>query len=193
MQSNRVLFTIGHSTQELAQLIGTLRWHGITTLVDVRSYPGSRRHPQFNLGSLEHTIPDAGIRYVHIPDLGGRRHTHAADPALNAAWTNTSFRSYADWTLTDVFTRGLETLFEEADRTRRLAFMCSEATPWRCHRSIISTILTAHGHQVHHIMGRTLHKHRLGEWGPAPYLDGDRVIFPKDAMAPLPDSLPQLV
>jgi len=121
-------------------------------LVDVRSFPGSRRYPQFNRTALAESLAQAGIDYKHEPRLGGRRTPRAE--SHNTAWKNSSFRAYADHMETDEFRRGVEDLLELA-RVSRVAVMCAEALWWRCHRSLISDYLKAAGHTVVHIMSET--------------------------------------
>lgn len=171
------LWTVGHSTRTLPELLALLHENGIELLADVRSMPGSNRLPHFNKENLAEFLPDAGVAYAHLPALGGRRRGSVTGDT--AGWKNKSFRSYADYTFTDEFRAGLDALLLAA-RDRRTAFMCSEAVPWRCHRSIISTILTARGHVVHHIMAPgKVEDDRLGAWGATPcFGPGGRVVWP---------------
>ena len=123
--------------------------HGIQVLVDVRSFPGSRRYPQFNRSKLSESLIALGIEYKHEPRLGGRRSPRA--DSHNTAWKNASFRAYADHMETDEFQRGVEDLLELAAE-KRVAVMCAEAVWWRCHRSLISDYLKAAGNRVIHII-----------------------------------------
>jgi uncharacterized protein (DUF488 family) len=118
-------------------------------VADVRSYPGSRRYPQFNKEALEISLPENNIQYVHLKKLGGRRKndTHS----VNTGWRNEAFRGYADHMETDEFKKGIEELQQLAAR-KRIAYMCSEAVWWRCHRSMISDHLKSIGWTVLHIM-----------------------------------------
>lgn len=126
-----------------------LKSFNIEMLVDVRSYPGSRKFPQFNKENLNETIPAAGIDYIHIKDLGGRR---KVDPdSKNIAWRHPAFRGYADYMETEDFEKGIRELISLATK-KRVAYMCSEAVWWRCHRSMISDYLKAKGWNVMHIM-----------------------------------------
>jgi len=143
------IWTIGHSTLSLDQLIERLQSFRIEVLVDVRSYPGSRRYPHFNRENLTHTLSEAQIRYIHAPDLGGRR--RARPDSQNVAWRNESFRGYADYMETKEFAQGIDRLLDLA-RAHRTAIMCSEAVWWRCHRSLISDYLKVNGVTVNHIM-----------------------------------------
>ena len=147
-----MIWTVGHSTRSGEEFGQTLLAHGIQLLVDVRSFPGSRRYPQFNRSALAESLASIGINYRHEPRLGGRR-TPRAD-SHNTAWRNASFRAYADHMETEDFRNGVEDLLELA-ATARVAVMCAEALWWRCHRSLISDYLKAAGHTVVHIVDQT--------------------------------------
>ena len=144
-----VLYTIGHSTRPLEDLLGALRAHQIQTLVDIRAFPMSRRLPQFNRDSLEQTLPAAGIRYVWAPALGGYR-KEILEESPNIALRNQSFRNYADYMLTPEFEGAMSELLALA-ATSRTAYMCAERLYFRCHRMLVSDWLVAHGHDVLHI------------------------------------------
>jgi uncharacterized protein (DUF488 family) len=150
MDEQLQLWTVGHSTRPGAEFIEIIRSFGIATLVDVRSYPGSRRYPQFNKLELANSLELAGIEYRHLPELGGRR--RARKDSTNIAWRNESFRGYADYMDTDAFRDAVAELLKLAGR-KRTAIMCAEAVWWRCHRSLISDYLKAHGILVNHILG----------------------------------------
>jgi uncharacterized protein (DUF488 family) len=144
-----VLYTIGHSTRSLEELISALRAHQIQTLVDIRAFPMSRRLPHFNRDSLEQSLPAAGIRYVSMTALGGyRKKTLEESPHI--ALRNQSFRNYADYMLTPDFDHALADLVALAENSRT-AYMCAERLYFRCHRMLISDWLVAHGHEVLHI------------------------------------------
>src|SRR5215831_17044056 len=143
------LFTIGHSTRTLDELISALQAHSIQILVDIRSFPMSRRLPHFNRGSLEKCLPAAGIEYVWLAALGGRR-KKIRDASPNVALRNDSFRNYADYMLTPEFENGISRLLALAERGKT-AYMCAERVYFRCHRMLVSDWLTAHGHEVLHI------------------------------------------
>jgi uncharacterized protein (DUF488 family) len=148
------IFTIGHSTREADDFVGLLRHHRVDLLVDVRRYPGSRRHPHFNREALAERLAAAGIGYRHTPDLGGRRVGPGADrpdDSPNRGWRNASFRAYADYMATPPFRAALDQLLEDAAR-HTLAIMCAEAVPWRCHRNLISDALVARDVEVRHIL-----------------------------------------
>jgi len=144
------LWTIGHSTLAPEELIARLQSFHVETLIDVRSFPGSRRYPHFNRENLRASLTSAGIEYIHMAELGGRRKTKP--DSQNVAWRNESFRGYADYMETEAFREGIERLLEFA-RDRRTAVMCAEAVWWRCHRSLIADYLKALGVIVTHILG----------------------------------------
>lgn len=143
------VYTIGHSTRTLDDLIEALRAHEIRTLVDIRAFPMSRRLPWFNRESLEAELPKAGIAYLWMKDLGGRR-KRVLPESPNTGLRNDSFRNYADYMLTPEFERAIGELIALAER-ERTAIMCAERVYFRCHRMLVSDWLTAHGHEVLHI------------------------------------------
>ncbi|MBZ5686067.1 MAG: DUF488 domain-containing protein [Acidobacteriia bacterium] len=145
------LYTIGHSTRPLADLIETLGAHQIRTLVDIRAFPMSRRLPQFNRDSLAETLPAAGIRYVWMQALGGYRKKILED-SPNIAMRNDSFRNYADYMLTGEFEDAVDELVRLAEEAPT-AYMCAERVYFHCHRMLVSDWLVAHGHEVLHIDG----------------------------------------
>jgi uncharacterized protein (DUF488 family) len=145
------VWTLGHSTRSLDELIDLLLATGIELLADVRTAPGSRRLPHFGKASLESELPRRGVSYVHLPALGGLR--KPLPDSVNSGWRNPSFRGYADYMQTAEFESGLAELTRLAAE-RRTALMCAEAVPWRCHRSLIADVLTARGVEVFHITGR---------------------------------------
>jgi uncharacterized protein (DUF488 family) len=148
-----VFYTIGHSTRSADELVGMLREARVTTLVDVRTIPRSRTNPQFNQDALPATLAKSGIRYVHIPELGGLRSSRKGETAsLNTFWVNTSFRNYADHAMSAPFRSGLNRL-RELGRESTCAMMCAEAVWWRCHRRIIADYLMLAGEEVIHLMG----------------------------------------
>jgi uncharacterized protein (DUF488 family) len=145
-----VICTIGHSTHAIETFLGLLAQHEIATLADVRSFPSSRRWPQFNQGDLQQSVEHAGITYQWFKALGGRRSSKRPE-SPHTAWRIPAFRSYADYTETAEFTEGLEELTAIA-ASARVAIMCSEGLWWRCHRRIISDQLTVRGREVRHIL-----------------------------------------
>ena len=146
------VFTIGHSTRTLDEFIALLRAHAVTRVVDVRTIPRSRHNPQFNNDSLPDSLRKAGLRYIHMPGLGGLR--HAKPDSLNAGWRNDSFRGYADYMQATEFEENLEKLIALAKKDD-VAIMCAEAVPWRCHRSLIGDALTVRGIRTENIMNLT--------------------------------------
>jgi uncharacterized protein (DUF488 family) len=145
------LYTIGHSTRGLDELIQALQAHSIQALVDIRSFPMSRRLPHFNRESLEKTLPEAGIRYVWLKPLGGRR-GEIRDDSPNVTLRSPSFRNYADYMLAPEFESGITEVISLAARSPT-AYMCAERLYFRCHRMLVSDWLVAHGHEVLHIDG----------------------------------------
>jgi uncharacterized protein (DUF488 family) len=149
-RSETTIWTIGHSTRSIEEFIAILNSFELHVLVDVRSFPGSRRYPHFNKESLRELLSAERIDYRHAPELGGRR--RAKPDSLNMAWRNETFRGYADYMETEDFHAAVEQLVQLADE-RRCVIMCAEAVWWRCHRSLISDYLKAMGKNVMHIMG----------------------------------------
>lgn len=147
-----VMLTIGHSTHPLNEFVDMLLAHGVTRVVDVRTVPRSFHNPQFNKTSLPRSLKKARLGYVHMPGLGGLRHTKR--DSINVGWRNTSFRGYADYMQTPEFEESLNELIELANHDR-IALMCAEAVPWRCHRSLIADALLVRGIRTEDIMSLT--------------------------------------
>ena len=152
------LYTIGHSTRTLDDFVGLLKREGVSHLVDVRAFPTSARYPQFNQENLADSLKQTGIRYSHFPALGGRRKVRR--DSHNTLWRNAGFRGYADYMETREFADALDDLLALAAR-ERVAIMCAEAVPWRCHRSLISDAAVAKGAEVFHIMDAGAAPHHL--------------------------------
>lgn len=172
------LFTIGHSTRTLEELIEVLHAHEIQTLVDIRSFPMSRRLPHFNREALEKSLPAAGIAYVWMKGLGGRR-KKIRDDSPHVALRSPAFRNYADYMLTEEFETNIAELIRLAEESRT-AYMCAERVYFRCHRMLVSDWLAAHGHEVLHIDGTgPVKRHHLLE--EARLLDG-KVIYRGDRL-----------
>jgi uncharacterized protein (DUF488 family) len=171
-------YTIGHSTRPLDEFISVLGAHSVQTLVDIRSFPMSRRVPHFNREALEKTLPEAEIRYLWLRDLGGRR-KKLRDDSPNLALRNDSLRNYADYMLTQDFERGIAQLIKLADHSRT-AYMCAERVYFRCHRMLVSDWLVAHGKEVFHI-DRTEPVRRHELMAEARLLDG-QVIYSADRL-----------
>jgi uncharacterized protein (DUF488 family) len=146
-----VLYTIGHSTRTLEELIVALRAHQIQLLIDIRAFPMSRRLPQFNRDSLQQTLPAAEIGYRWMKELGGYR-KKILEESPHIALRNQSFRNYADYMLTPEFEQAMAELTTLAKNTRPV-YMCAERPYFRCHRMLVSDWLVARGHEVLHIDG----------------------------------------
>jgi uncharacterized protein (DUF488 family) len=166
------LYTIGHSTRSITELIEALQAHSIQTLVDIRAFPMSRRMPHFNRKALEQSLPAAGIRYVWMKSLGGHR-KKIRDDSPNIALRNDSFRNYADYMLTPEFQSATEQLLQLAAQSRT-AYMCAERLYFQCHRMLVSDWLVAHRHEVLHIDGTgPVKPHKL--MAEARVIDGEMV------------------
>jgi len=170
----KTIFTIGHSTHTFEEFLELLKAHGIDTLVDIRSLPGSRKFPQYNSDNLEVQLPRHGIQYRLMKELGGRR--KVSPESINTGWRHKAFRGYADYMATAEFADALDDLATFCiDRT--CAIMCAEAVPWRCHRNLVSDALVLLKNiPVRHIMSKTksdLHK-------PMSFANiaGNHVIYP---------------
>jgi uncharacterized protein (DUF488 family) len=167
------VWTIGHSTRTLAELVTMLRAHDIATLVDVRAVPRSQRHPHFSKDALAESLPQAGIAYVHMPGLGGLR--KARPNSSNTGWRTEAFRGYADYMQTDAFARHVDALMAVA-KDSRVSIMCAEAEPWRCHRNLLADALVVRDVEVRHIVGGgAVARHSLTPWAQR---DGTRLSYP---------------
>lgn len=144
------VYTIGHSTRSIEELIEALHTHGILTLVDIRAFPSSKRLPHFNRGALEVSLPEAGIEYRWVPAMGGRRGKPRAD-SPNTGLRNESFRAYADHMMTKEFQDAAAEVLRWAAE-RPTAVMCAERMWFQCHRMLVSDYYTAHGNEVRHIV-----------------------------------------
>jgi len=165
------IWTIGHSTHTLEKFIAMLESFSIELVVDIRSFPGSRRYPHFNKESLAVSLSKSNIEYMHLVDLGGRRKPKI--DSRNNGWRHVAFRGYADYMETDSFKKAIVTV-ENLGNEKRLAYMCSEAVWWRCHRSLVSDYLKHKGWTVIHIM--TLGKGEEHSYtSPARIVNGDLV------------------
>ena len=171
------VYTIGHSTHPIDEFVGILEANGVERLMDVRTVPGSRHNPQFGEHELVTSMPEAGIDYQRLPELGGLRHTPAAETSINGAWRNRSFRNYADYMQSSEFVAGVDELMALAKK-QTVAIMCAEAVPWRCHRSLIGDALLARGVQVADIMSLTSTKsHTMTSFAK---VEGDRLWYPPE-------------
>lgn len=167
--SDLKIYTIGHSTRTLDELLALLRAHGVERLVDIRRYPGSRRLPHFSRDSLAGALPD----YIHMPELGGRRKSLPDSP--NDGWRNEQFRAYADYMATPEFRAAIDRLVALASE-KPTAIMCAEAVPWRCHRNLVSDELTRRGIEVRHITGPG--KDSRHTMNPMARVECDHLVYP---------------
>ena len=173
------VLTVGHSTRSIEEFIELLVAHGVTQLVDVRTVPRSRHNPQFNAETLPGRLAAANIGYAHAASLGGFRRTTPDSP--NAGWRNLSFRGYADYMQTADFGENLVSLIELAQRDR-VALMCAEAVPWRCHRSLIADALVVHGVMTCEILSpNRLQPHKLT---PFARVSGTDISYPPELFRP---------
>jgi uncharacterized protein (DUF488 family) len=170
-----LVLTIGHSTHPLEEFIAILKAHGVARVADVRTIPRSRYNPQFNRETLPQNLKAAGLGYVHLPGLGGLRHPRSDSP--NLGWRKAGFRGFADYMQTPEFEENLRSLIELA-KGGRLAAMCAEAVPWRCHRSLIADALWVRGIRMEHIVSLTRRQpHRLT---PFAMVQGTRLTYPPE-------------
>lgn len=172
------LFTIGHSSRNFDDFLLLLREFEISTLVDIRRFPGSRKFPYFNRQSLEATLPASGIEYLWLEDLGGRRTGPEIAESLNPGLKNSSFRHYADYMQTEQFYSAVERLLSVA-AAKPTVVMCAEKLFWKCHRRLLSDYLVAHGIGVEHIMG---------SGRPQPHKLSDGAIITKDLQVIYPSA-----
>jgi uncharacterized protein (DUF488 family) len=173
-----VVLTIGHSTRTAEEFIHLLKAHNVERLVDVRSIPRSQHNPQFNRDQLSPALHRSRIHYRYMPGLGGFR--HARRDSTNTAWHNSSFRGFADYMQTREFRTNLDDLIELA-KHERIAIMCAEAVPWRCHRSLIADALLARGIEVREISNANCTRlHTLTPWA---QINGTQVSYPGDGSA----------
>ncbi|HYB36643.1 MAG TPA: DUF488 domain-containing protein [Mycobacterium sp.] len=159
-----MLYTIGHGAKTAGELTATLVEHDIDLLVDVRSFPGSRRNPDVAKRAMPEWLGAAGISYRHEPGLGGRRKPPTLPIPRDQWWENQAFANYAAHTRTPDFQAAYQRLLQDTS-TRNVAIMCGEPTWWRCHRRMIADLATRDGHTVQHIMPNgSLSVHRMSEW-----------------------------
>lgn len=174
--AKHIIYTIGHSTHSLEDFLGMLQSFDIKVLADIRRFPGSRRFPQFDKENLQVSLPKNGIRYAHLPDLGGRRKSRK--DTRNTRWRNDSFRGYADYMETAAFEKAIAELEHIASK-QPTAYMCSEAVWWQCHRSMVSDYLKAKGWTALHITAKgKAQEHQYTE--PARIVDGRLCYYDED-------------
>jgi hypothetical protein len=174
-----IVLTVGHSTRTLDEFIHLLQAHGVSRVVDVRTVPRSRHNPQFNKASLPRALKKVGMRYVHLPGLGGLR--HAKSDSLNVGWRNVSFRGFADYMRTAEFEESLEELIQLATE-ERVALMCAEAVPWRCHRSLIADALLVHRIRTEDVMSLT--RRQVHTLTPFAKVRGTTITYPAETSGP---------
>lgn len=179
--ASQTIYTIGHSTRTFDQVLLMLRAHDITALVDVRSFPRSRKHPQWNQEAMIDALPP-DIAYRWVRELGGRRHTPAGTPSANDAWEVKAFRDYADYMESESFRVALDELVAFTHE-ERVVIMCSEAVPWRCHRRLITDALLVAGVEVVHVMSTTATK--PGALTPFARVQGAGITYPQQADTPI--------
>lgn len=172
-----VVWTVGHSNRDIDAFLALLAAQQIELIADVRRYPGSRVHPQFNQDALKRSAREVKIDYRHFPDLGGRRSKIAAD-SPNRGWRIEAFNAYADYLETSSFQAAFGELSETAE-SHRTAMMCSEAVPWRCHRRLIADVFIARGWKVFDIIGAGPVKEHL--LTPFARISEGRITYPDEA------------
>ena len=170
------IYTIGHSTRTVAQLVAVLHAQEVRMLIDIRSFPRSAHNPQFDAEPLASQLAGSEIDYRHETRLGGHRHHRAID-GENTGWRNGSFRAFADYMATSEFQSGLQEVLDLSSRGP-LAIMCAEAVPWRCHRWLVADALLACGREVLDIIGDRVSAHRIT---PFARVSGTRVTYPGEA------------
>lgn len=171
-----IVMTVGHSTRSGKEFIRILKAHQVRRLIDIRTVPRSRHNPQFNRSQLSNALHSARLHYRYMPGLGGFR--HARPDSSNTGWRNASFRGFADYMQTPEFQENLDDLIKAA-RSERVAIMCAEAVPWRCHRSLIADALLARGIEVQEITSSThTRPHTLTPWAK---INGTQVSYAADA------------
>jgi uncharacterized protein (DUF488 family) len=169
------IFTVGHSTLPIERFTAVLRAYGIERLADIRTIPRSRRNPQFNDNALAMSLKAQHLEYAHIKALGGLRHARKDSP--NTGWHKESFRGFADYMQTEEFENALSALIDMSLR-KRVAIMCAEAVPWRCHRSLVADALIVRGVPVVEILSES--SYRMHTLTPFAKVEGVRITYPPD-------------
>jgi uncharacterized protein (DUF488 family) len=172
------IFTVGHSTLPIERFIALLQTYGIERLADIRTIPRSRHNPQFNDTALAGSLTAQHFEYVHIQALGGLRHARKDSP--NTGWRNGGFRGYADYMQTAAFQDALEALIHMS-RQKRVAIMCAEAVPWRCHRSLVADALSVRGVPMVEILSES--SYRMHKLTPFAQVEGVRITYPPQQAA----------
>jgi len=177
MVESEVIFAIGHSTRKLTDFIRTLQAHSVNLLIDIRTIPRSRHNPQFNQDSLKRKLRTKKIEYLHLKELGGLR--HAQKDSVNTGWRNKSFRGFADYMQTDEFSEGLRKLIQ-LGRKKKVAIMCAEGNPFRCHRTLVADALTIRKIKVYHIASsKSVREHRLTRFA---VVRGKKITYPVESI-----------
>lgn len=173
------VLTVGHSTRSIEEFIHLLRAHEVARVIDVRTIPRSRHNPQFNQEAVSASLRKSGIDYLHMPQLGGLRHTKRN--SVNLGWCNASFRGFADYMQTPEFDQAIDELIRLAE-TARTSLMCAEAVPWRCHRSLIADALVVRGIPVEHIT--SLARRQAHQLTPFAHVEGTHLTYPVSPLRP---------
>ena len=179
---SRPVHTIGHSTRTIDAFVALLAAHAVGLVVDVRRWAASRRHPQFAREAIEASLAAAEIAYAWRQDLGGFRRPAPDSP--NTGWRIETFRGYADFMLTAEFERSIAEV-EALASSHRIALMCAEALPERCHRRLLADALAVRGWAVRHVLDGGCVPHRLPSFARP---NGTRIVYPADGQATLPGS-----
>jgi uncharacterized protein (DUF488 family) len=174
----RAAFTLGHSTLPIDSFLAVLQAYGIERLVDIRTIPRSRHNPQFNDTVLADSLKARHLEYVHLKALGGLRHARKDSP--NTGWRNGGFRGFADYMQTEEFRDALAVLIGMSCE-KRVAIMCAEAVPWRCHRSLVADALGVRGVPVIEILSQR--SYRVHELTPFAHVEGVRITYPSEQAA----------
>jgi uncharacterized protein (DUF488 family) len=167
------IFTLGHSTLSIESFLALLQAYRIERLVDIRTIPRSRYNPQFNETALANSLRPQHLEYVHMRALGGLRRSRKDSP--NTGWRNEGFRGFADYMQTEEFRDALDALIRMS-REKRVAVMCAEAVPWRCHRSLVADALSVRGVAVVEILSES--SYRMHELTPFAQVEGVRITYP---------------
>ncbi len=189
LEPSPIVLTIGHSTRTIEEFIRLLQINLVARVVDVRTVPRSRHNPQFNRDTLPASLKAADIGYTHMAELGGLRHT--TKDSINMGWRNVSFRGYADYMQTPEFQEALDELILLAHQDR-IALMCAEAVPWRCHRSLIADALLVRGIRSEDIQSET--RCLVHTLTPFAEVHGTTITYPPEARTGISvNSLPRQV
>ncbi len=172
------VFTVGHSTLPIERFVALIKSYAVQRLADIRTVPRSRHNPQFNDTALAESLTAEHLEYVPMRALGGLRHTRKDSP--NTGWRNKSFRGYADYMQTEEFQDALETLIHMS-RQKRVAIMCAEAVPWRCHRSLVADALSVRGVPAVEILSES--SYRMHKLTPFAQVEGLQITYPPEQAA----------